>query len=433
MTKKILPIVVLILLSIQAVAQESEFQNRLKSLNGVEVLNKLNSKFEKYELFINQPLDHSNKAIGTLHQRVIVTFRGYDKPTVMVTEGYNADYALYPSYSEEISDMLDANLVFCEHRYFGKSVPEPCDWQYMTVDNSCNDLHNIRQTFGKIFSGKWISTGISKGGSTCTYYRAAYPNDVDATVAYVAPISRAQEDGRHEKFLNKKVGTKEDRKKMHALQLEYMNRKDSILPMFKKYCENYNYSFSIPIECVYDYEILELEFSMWQWGTSLKNAPKETDNNQKWLSYLINVVDPDYFVCPNQYLPFFYQALRELGYYGYSTKHLGSNASIKSTKGYVKQIMVPQEMADIKFDPTVYKNTCKFLKQNDPTIIFIYGENDPWTASGVAPWLNCKKKQNIKIYIQPNGSHLSRINNMPNNIEQEIINQLKSWGFLIKN
>ena len=43
-------------------------------------------------------------------------------------------------------------------------------------------------------------------------------------------------------------------------------------------------------------------------------------------------------------------------------------------------------------------------------MIFIYGQNDPWTAAGVT-WL--KNKKNIHVFIQPNGSHLARISTLP--------------------
>lgn len=39
-------------------------------------------------------------------------------------------------------------------------------------------------------------------------------------------------------------------------------------------------------------------------------------------------------------------------------------------------------------------------------MIYIYGGDDPWTASGVT-WL--EEKENIKVYTLPGGSHRTRI------------------------
>ena len=50
--------------------------------------------------------------------------------------GYGAAYALNPKYREELSELLDANMIFVEYRYFLESTPEPKDWQYLTAENS---------------------------------------------------------------------------------------------------------------------------------------------------------------------------------------------------------------------------------------------------------------------------------------------------------
>ena len=45
--------------------------------------------------------------------------------------------------------------------------------------------------------------------------------------------------------------------------------------------------------------------------------------------------------------------------------------------------MVPPELSNLKVDKTLYNKVVKFLKENDPEMIYIYGGDDPWTASGV--------------------------------------------------
>lgn len=172
-----------IFLSADVLAQtdSTEFMKNLCALPGVSDVKKLETtRFpEKYVLKIRQNLDTDNAEAGTFNQRVIVGYVGEDRPTVIVTEGYNADYAMSPSYIEELSDLFDANMVFCEYRYFGESMPKPTDWNFLTVENSLGDLHNVNTTFRKLFKGKWISTGISKGGQTTMFYRTYYPDDVD--------------------------------------------------------------------------------------------------------------------------------------------------------------------------------------------------------------------------------------------------------------
>ena len=382
---------------------------------------------EKYVLKMEQQVDWKTSAKGTFGERIFVGMKGLDKPTVIVTEGYC--YGLNPGYEEELSRLFDANVVLCEYRYFSQSVPVPTNWDYMTVDNSLADYHHVRQVFGQLFKGKWISTGISKGGQTTMFYRATYPDDVDVSVSYVAPLNRAVEDGRHEKFLAKKVGTKEERKVIRQAMQELMRRKPELMKLFHAYCEENDYQFLMSEEDVYDYCVLEFPFALWQWGTPVSSIPELTsdEDDEVWFDCLMKVSSPDYFAYPSQYMPFDVQAAKELGYYGYSLKPIKKWTSLKSTKGYLKKMWLPDSLRKYDFDPALYKRTVKYLKKEDPKHIFIYGEIDPWSSSGVCTWLNCKKKKNMRVYVQPRGSHKARINNMPERMKTEIINRLTNW------
>ena len=384
---------------------------------------------EKYVLKMEQQVDWRTSAKGTFGERIFVGMKGLDKPTVIVTEGYSASYGLNPGYEEELSRLFDANVVLCEYRYFSQSVPVPTNWDYMTVDNSLADYHHVRQVFGQLFKGKWISTGISKGGQTTMFYRATYPDDVDVSVSYVAPLNRAVEDGRHEKFLAKKVGTKEERKVIRQAMQELMRRKPELMKLFHAYCEENDYQFLMSEEDVYDYCVLEFPFALWQWGTPVSTIPELTsdEDDEVWFDCLMKVSSPDYFAYPSQYMPFDVQAAKELGYYGYSLKPIKKWTSLKSTKGYLKKMWLPDSLRKYDFDPALYKRTVKYLKKEDPKHIFIYGEIDPWSSSGVCTWLNCKKKKNMRVYVQPRGSHKARINNMPERMKTEIINRLTNW------
>lgn len=259
------------------------------------------------------------------------------------------------------------------------------------------------------------------------FYRVTYPDDVDASVSYVAPLNRGVEDGRHEVFLAKKAGTAEDRAIVFAAQQEMLKRRATIVPLFEKYCEQHNYHFYLPIEEIYDYVILEYPFAHFQYGTPASSIPPLTASDEELLNHFVRVSGPDYFAYPNKYLPFDVQAVRELGYYGYSLKGLKKWTKVKNTKGYLNKIMLTPELRHYKFDPTLYKRTVKFLKKEDPTMIFIYGEADPWSASGVCTWLDCSKKENMRVYVQPGGDHGSNINRMPEPDKTDIMNRLNKW------
>ena len=128
----------LLMLTVAFAGNAQELQKKLEGLKGISGIEKLESDHyaEKYLVRITQPVDHKNPAAGTFTQRVIVAHVGFDRPTILVTEGYGAAYALNPRYQEELSKLLDANMVFVEYRYFLESTPTPCNWEYLTAENS---------------------------------------------------------------------------------------------------------------------------------------------------------------------------------------------------------------------------------------------------------------------------------------------------------
>ena len=404
---------------------QTVLEQKINAISAIKEIRPLEtSEFsEKYVTYFTQPLDHRHPEKGSFRQRVIVSHVGFDRPTVIVTEGYGAAYALRSQYREELSKLLNANMIFVEYRYFLESTPEPKDWQYLTAENSADDLHAITTAFKNIYPGKWIATGISKGGQTTLLYRTFYPDDVDISVPYVAPLCYGVEDGRHEPFLHK-VSTPENRKKIEDFQLEALKRKATLLPRFEKYCTEKNYSFRAPIEEIYDYSVLEYSFALWQWGTPISSIPATTASDDEIFSHLLAISEPGYFTADSPNASFFVQAARELGYYGYDVQPFKQYLSIQSSEGYLHRLMLPEELKDMPFDKTLSKTITKFLKKQDPKMIFIYGQNDPWTAAGVT-WL--KNKKNIHVFIQPNGSHLARISTLPEAEKAEVMELINEW------
>ena len=425
--KRILSLLWLALLCVVTTwAAPDELRQKLAALQGISGIEKLESEVypEKYLVRITQQVDPKNPAAGTFTQRVVIGHVGFDRPTVIVTEGYGGAYALNPKYQEELTKLLNANLVFVEYRYFLESTPEPKNWDYLTAENSAYDLHHVNQTFRQLYQGKWISTGISKGGQTTCLYRAYFPDDVDFSVPYVAPLNRAVEDGRHEPFL-RQVGTKAERDRILAFQKAVLKQKTAIVPMLENYCQEHKLTFRIPMAEVLDYSVLEYPFAIWQWGTPVDQVPEPTASAADLFKHLMEISEPSYFSNEQPYVSFDVQACRELGYYGYDTAPFKGLLTIKSTKGYLNKLMLPTELIDkVEFRPELYHKVYNFLKDNDPKMIFIYGEIDPWSATRVPTF---RGKKNEQIYIQPRGSHRARISNMPEEMKKQIMDQIHAW------
>lgn len=423
-------LLLLLWMPMQLMAQDlGETGKQIAALPGVSKVESLKSTLfkEKYVFFIQQQLDAKNPQAGNFEQRIVVCHRGFDRPTVLVTEGYDANYALRETYVDELAKLFDTNIVVVEYRYFDKSMPSPCNWDYLTVENSLYDLHHVNQTLRKLYQGKWIATGISKGGQTTMFYRSYFPDDVDISVPYVAPLNKSVEDGRHEVFLQRKVSTKENRQKVLDFQLLLFKRKAQLLPMLERYCAEKQYTFKVPVAEIFDYAVFEYAFAFWQWGEDVNQIPAQTADDETVFKYWMQKCEPDYFSIQNPYLSFDVQAAKELGYYGYYTKPFKKYLSIKTAKGYLKQLMLPDSLANVQFSPALYNHTVEFLKKHDPKMVYIYGDIDPWGASGIygLPWL--KNKKNLHVYMCPGGSHKTRILSFPQETKLEIYNLIKKW------
>ena len=427
---------------IEAAAAECGFNvSNIKALEPAENLKSLYS--EKYQFFIEQPIDHKNPEIGTFKQKVVIFHCGYDRPTVLVTEGYTSRGA-NPKYSNELSTMFKTNMIEVEHRYFQESIPfmqdnkeitdETLNWNYMTAKNEAADLHRVNILFKKIYDGKWIATGISKGGQTAMFYTTYYPNDIDITVPYVGPLCKGQEDGRHEPFLAEFVGTEKDRQILKDFQIEFLKRRDKITPLFEELSKKQNLKYKIPMNAVYDYCVLEFPFAFWQWGYKTDIVPNpKTASDKEMFDFLIKTSGPDYFAEGGTTAPFFVQAAKELGYYGYDTKPFKGLLSIEDAKGYLNQLFVPQSQKFI-FDKYLYKDIKRFLSKTNSKMMFIYGEFDPWSAvMPEAPVKNEKLKakgkgrETMHLFVEPGGSHRARINTLPKEMKEEAIDILTKW------
>lgn len=411
-------------ISFSVSGQDKTLMDRLMAIPGVTDVKIMESTefSEKYLILFEHYIDYKDHAAGTFTQRVFVNHVDYDSATVVVTEGYGAQYAARAGYREEVSALFNTNLVVVEHRYFLDSTPKDLNWDYLTAENSANDLHEVVTALKAIYPKKWIATGISKGGQTVTLYRTFFPEDIDISIPYVAPLCRSAEDGRHEPFIANYCGTPQERKTIKDFQIEVLKRKKSVMPLFDSLAKAQNLTFNLPNCDIFDYCVLEFPFALWQWGTPVSSIPSLDAPDSEMFNYLVKIAGPDYFQSWGPTSSFFVQAAKELGYYGYDTKPFKKWLGIKSTKGYLGKLFLPQDK-EFKFDPALYKKISKFLKTTDAKMVFIYGQYDPWSAVMVED----PGKENIKIFIDPNGSHRARINTFPPQTKKEIISIIREW------
>ncbi|MCE3260461.1 MAG: hypothetical protein K0S12_2102, partial [Bacteroidetes bacterium] len=171
-------------------------KSELESIKGITIKEIKNPEFKEcFEIMVEQPLDHFSPTSETFKQQIILGFNNIKAPMVMFTEGYVLGQVVKPGFIKE------CNVIDVEHRYFGKSKPDSLNWHFLTIKQAAYDLHHIRELFGKVFKGKWMTTGSSKSGQTALAYKMFFPKEADATVAYVTPIKKNLNDSRITEYL----------------------------------------------------------------------------------------------------------------------------------------------------------------------------------------------------------------------------------------
>jgi hypothetical protein len=406
----------------EAVQAPTELEATLKGLEGVVAVRKLEAGKtfqEVFELQIIQPLDHAQPAGETFRQRVYLSHAGVMKPVVLSTEGYAATRP----YVTEPTRLFQCNQIIVEHRFFGTSRPDSLRWQYLTVRQSADDLHRVVTILKGIYRGKWLSTGVSKGGQTTILYRYFYPRDVDVSVPYVAPINLTQEDPRPIEFL-RHVGSDSCRESMKQFQLAALRNEELLLPLMKQEAKEKGYTFSLGLRRMFEYAVLEYPFAFWQYGRPGRcgRIPGADAPPESLFAHLSDVVGLSMYADAGIkfFQPFMYQAYTEMGYYTYDITDF--KALLKEVKNPSNRIFAPPGV-DLKFHCEVFNRIDRWIREEAENIILIYGSDDPWTAS--SPQLTGMTNA-IKM-VKEGGFHRTKIRDLNPEQKAVVYDALERW------
>ncbi|MCK5820315.1 MAG: aminopeptidase [Bacteroidales bacterium] len=408
---------------LNAQEEKSEFLKTLEAIEGVEVIGSARSgkQFtEAYELKFTQPVNHNYPTGLTFTQRMFIGHVGYDRPMVLSTSGYQARGL----GNAEPAQLLKANLIRVEHRYFGESVPDPLIWDNLTVWQAATDHHRIVQTFKKLYEGKWVSTGHSKDGQTAIMFKAIYPDDIDVAIPYVAPLNKGKVDPRIYDFLSS-VGTDKERQKVYEYQIAMFEKKDQIMPIIKEMAEKRKWNFTMGIERGYDLAVLEFPFAMWQYGAfKPMSLPGKEADPEELLKPFYQVNALFYFSEPGivGFLPHYYQAMNEMGYYGYDVKPF--QKYLPDTVDITWDFTLTPYGIDTTFNPNTLKYMHDFVQNRGDNMLYIYGEYDTWTATGVTKITGLA---DALVMIQSGGYHGSHITAFPEKEQKKIFATLSRW------
>jgi hypothetical protein len=365
----------------------ADIKDQLLAIPGMSLIQE--KPYTGYRYFVlnyTQPIDHRHPSKGTFQQRITVLHKDVSRPTVFYTGGYNV--STNPSRSEP-TRIADANQVSLEYRYFTPSRPAPADWSKLDIWQAASDQHRVFKALKPIYTKNWIATGGSKGGMTATYFERFYPRDMDGVVAYVAPNDVVNnEDSAYDRFFTK-VGTKECRDRLDAVQREALVRRESLEKKYAAYAAENGFTFTTvgSLDKAYEAVVLDYVWGFWQYSllsdcdTIPANAATATDD-EIWTSvdtisgfsfYTDQGLDP--------YTPYYYQAGTQLGAPTIKFPYI--------EKKYVRygyqspRNFVPRSIP-MKFQPGAMRDVDSWVRHHADHMLFVYGQNDPWGAERFA-------------------------------------------------
>jgi hypothetical protein len=356
------------------------FAEKLRKLDGVTV-EQAQTDAQGYTYFIlrfTQPVDHGDPGGPAFRQRVSLLHRSIEAPVIALTSGY-WDY--YGDSIYELTSLLGANQISIEHRYFGESRPDPADWSKLTIRQMADDEHRIVTALRDLYPGAFLATGPSKGGMTATYYRRFYPDDVDDTVPYVAPISFAAPDARYAGFLDT-IGPPACRSALRAAATEMLqNRRAGLLSRAQDQANEAFHAYTrIPLGPALESSIAGLEWSFWQYFgvTYCTKVPAPTASDlEMWqfLDLIAPVTDSD-DESIDQFEAYYHQAYAQLGYPDAGGAYLDPYLQYTDAD-YDRAFPAPIPAYD---GGAAMHDIDAFVKGEGARMLFVYGEWDPWTG-----------------------------------------------------
>ena len=413
-----------------------------------------------YNFCFEQYIDHTNKELGTFTQKCEFGFNGFDAPNVLVTSGYYIydDNYEYSSNENEIAFLLHSNYIFVEHRYFGESLPVEIDyydvstWDYLTTKQAADDVHDIYLEFSKILSGKWVASGISKGGITATLYAYYYPGDMDLYVPYVAPFIDSIHDTRWVRYINEEIGdiyygeevAAEMRATVLQFQVKLMEYKEILAPLFFQDALDSGVEVTefLTPGIAYDMAVGDCGFAFWQYYQHLYPYLKEIVDMPEESEEEITAKQEQFYVWisglaainygPNDPItPYFIQAYQELGATAYDFSYI--RAALGDRDLFSVQ---PEEEQDL-FWRAIFNDgelqlprkelmapyIEEMLRTTNDNFIIIYGSSDPFYSMRTADVVG---RPNISIYVDDQHAHQSTIQTFDEETMEEIINKIKT-------
>lgn len=386
-----------------------DLADQLEAIPGMTVVSEEPPPAPGYRFFFltfRQPIDHTNPYGATFEQRLQLLHRDVSRPMVLHTTGYNMPEFAFRS---EPAQLLDANQISVEQRFFEPSRPNPANWRKLDIWQAATDHHKITQALKPLYNQKWIATGASKGGMTSVYHRRFYAKDLDGVVAYVAPNdANNPEDRAYDDFFASVGSTPVCQDSLEALQREALSRRTDMVNRYEDLAAANGWTFTRVFgsaDKAFEMTVLDTAWAFWQYALESQCGlvPPVTASSDEIFAFIDAVASFSFYTDQGilPYAPYYYQAATQLGWPQPKFRHVQDLLHYPNL--YVANSSLPAELKS-KHDKWPMIDVDQWVTKRSSQMLFVYGSNDPWGAEPFHPSNN-----DSYTYTAPGANHGANI------------------------
>lgn len=433
-------------------------------------------------VYYNQPLEHAVAGSPRFHMRALVTVNNTMDYATAVNHVYCSGYNLSDEFyfrpdsalahtvdcMTEIERRYNANFIQIEHRYFRYSAPDKC-WEnldYCKAEEAAQDFHALFDALKKVFKGKWVMSGVSKGGITTLLQHTFFPDDMDIFVPYSAPFFESDRERGMTRYWYNNGWSKEFRDLFMNVRQQGLANEKTIFPIFEKmgggdntqakrdmlyglylaaitqygYTDHtYNDTTKLRKQLANNQEILAkkgLEYGDTVYAFMLLRDVMTLDSLPNWIDTLRKYPEaraemPKMKIRRHHYRPFGirndqwfdssdvdlvgmgyeYQSKRELGYFDADFSLLFDDLTLaekwqkfwSDNYSCIRDVYSPC-FKELTHSRALHDRAMEATKNATKPIVFIYGEDDSWTGAAMKDeFIN---GTNVHKFILPAQNHL---------------------------
>ena len=452
--------------------------------------------YSSYRIYFHQPLEHANPEGEQMPLRAVLLIRkGANLATTLTqccTTGYDIDDDMwnapsvymgnwyYPNGMNEVAIKYKGNWLCIEHRYFGKSVPSNY-WkrvEYCTGEEAAADFHALIAALKTSLKGKWVMSGVSKGGIVVAKQHTLYPDDADLFMPYSAPFCDGLNDTSMMAYWTTYSWTDELRNQVKSFQRELIQNKQAY-NYFKSWGESsfpgYSADFwradylmnvammdfqahaywsrqglkdslainqtrkqklmqqgysSAYLDAVMAYYCTLSSYEAWDFLSAyskVTHRAQEVVPIKERLHRVFRPVSINKAAWDESGTAFYYQTLHEEGYFGLDFTYLydadQQDLAAKCNREWAKGLRYTFDNPfneDVEYDGTMRSKVFEATRTAKRPILYIYGGDDAWTGAAIPD--DCIDGQLSYKYILNAQNHMASLTSTSGKLQTELWN-----------